>query len=69
MGRNSRRARRQRDRRCPTPDKASWGTLEEAESALRRDYPSSKVPVRAYECDAGHYHLSSRLMWRGSARR
>jgi hypothetical protein len=50
--------------RCPTPRKTRFETLEDAERTLRVDFQSTKVPIRAYQCQAGHWHLSSQIAWR-----
>lgn len=59
--------RRQHARPCPTSAKSSWGDRIAAELALasiRNDPgpPREKMPVRAYRCSCGRWHLTSRAL-------
>lgn len=50
-----------RHRKCPTPEKQEYATLDAAIAALRRPYKGKlKAPTRPYRCK-GHYHLTSRI--------
>lgn len=49
---------------CPHPRKAAYRTEAEANTAMLRVWqkaPEQKVPLRAYECECGRWHLTSKV--------
>jgi hypothetical protein len=56
---------------CPTPRKIPYPSHQSAENALTKTWRNprnggQKLPIRAYECECKHWHLTSQPLHQGA---